>query len=463
MRHPSSKEKTVVPDPHEDVWFTILCQPQSGEDWDCLVQELSLKTLDRFLPTPQTRKQVMKELELRGFDVVRDPAKTKSPSPLVTAHGPVKLFESTFKVTLEKHVRQDHALPASLSAWFEPADGKEPQASEIPGALRIALPRPPTPQAPRLPIGISESSDLRVPGDIAQTMRASRVHRMQLSSKDRATGGNIRVAVIDLGFYPHPFYKDHGYRITRQAAADTSHPEKDDYAHGTDVLANLFACAPDIDLYAVKSGLTRTLAFDKAMENDPAVVSTSLGDPISGLDLTGDQVGLWLRILTAISAGTIVVVAGGDGSPQWFPAMIPEVIAVGGVEITNTETISVWPNSSSFTSPLFPDRSVPDVYGVAADISLPTPSESASGNPGTWESMSGTSFAAPQVAGICALLLQKNPTLTQFEIKNRLFETAREVTGGPSGPAFTDDCSAGRATGPGLVDAFCAWQSVPEP
>src|SRR5262249_25518551 len=145
------------------------------------------------------------------------------------------------------------------------------------------------------------------------------------------------------------------------------------------------------------------------------------------------------------------------------PAMIPEVIAVGGVEITHTERIRVWPNSSSFTSKIFPGRSVPDVYGVASQISLPIPSESSKGS-GTWHAAWGTSFAAPQVAGICALLLQKNPTLNQGQIKNRLFETAREVTGGASGPSFVDDCTVNRAKGhPGLVDAFCAWNSVSEP
>src|SRR5262249_1967146 len=156
-----------------------------------------------------------------------DPAKTKSQDPLVSARGTVKLFQATFKVTLEKHIRRGHAVPKYLSTWFEPVAGTIPQAGEIPGAIRIALPRPLTAQGPRLPIGVRDDDNyLRVPGDIAQTMRASLVHRMQLSSGDRATGGNVRVAVIDQGFYPHPYFHDYGYRITREAAPGATDPSE---------------------------------------------------------------------------------------------------------------------------------------------------------------------------------------------------------------------------------------------
>src|SRR5215831_13395226 len=167
MSHRSVKEKKVKPNPHDEVWFSVLCQPQSGEDWDSFTKELSLQTVDRFRPTPETRKNVMDELRGRGFKVVPDPVKTKSPDPLVSAGGTVKLFEATFKVTLEKHIRHDPAIPKYLSTWFEPVAGKLPNTSEIPGAIRVALPRPPTALAPRLPIGVRGLGNyVRVPGDI---------------------------------------------------------------------------------------------------------------------------------------------------------------------------------------------------------------------------------------------------------------------------------------------------------
>jgi subtilisin family serine protease len=91
-----------------------------------------------------------------------------------------------------------------------------------------------------------------------------------------------------------------------------------------------------------------------------------------------------------------------------------------------------------------------------------------------WSVISGTSAAAPQLAGVCALLKQKNPGLSPAEVKAVLNRTARDVTEGQanktSNPVRVDNrvelvpIKAGigpdGATGHGLVDAFAAWQQV---
>ena len=38
----------------------------------------------------------------------------------------------------------------------------------------------------------------------------------------------------------------------------------------------------------------------------------------------------------------------------------------------------------------------------------------------------GNSFAAPHIAGICALILSKHPMLTPFQLKSVLYSAARE-------------------------------------
>nr|MBA3703760.1 S8 family serine peptidase [Rubrobacteraceae bacterium] len=79
-----------------------------------------------------------------------------------------------------------------------------------------------------------------------------------------------------------------------------------------------------------------------------------------------------------------------------------------------------------------------------------------------------------QLAGVCALLKQKNPGLSPAEIKAVLARTARDVTTGQaneaSNPVLVGDrvefipieagLAADGATGHGLVDAFAAWQQV---
>jgi subtilisin family serine protease len=84
-----------------------------------------------------------------------------------------------------------------------------------------------------------------------------------------------------------------------------------------------------------------------------------------------------------------------------------------------------------------------------------------------WAAFSGTSAAAPQIAGVCALLKAKNPKLTPSDIKAILRRTARDVLVGNSNPDSDDNRTPQKAgpgddgaTGAGLVDAFSAWQQV---
>jgi subtilisin family serine protease len=84
-----------------------------------------------------------------------------------------------------------------------------------------------------------------------------------------------------------------------------------------------------------------------------------------------------------------------------------------------------------------------------------------------WGVFSGTSAAAPQLAGLCALLLEKSPNLTPADIKSILRRSARSVTRGAANPASSDD-NVGEPAGPGdtnaagagLVDAMAAWRQL---
>ena len=91
---------------------------------------------------------------------------------------------------------------------------------------------------------------------------------------------------------------------------------------------------------------------------------------------------------------------------------------------------------------------------------MPQPNKDETTTSDGWGVFSGTSAAAPQLAGVCALLLQKHPTLTPAQVKAALRATATDVIAGssfmgqPAGPGIDN------ATGAGLVNALLAWQSV---
>lgn len=69
-----------------------------------------------------------------------------------------------------------------------------------------------------------------------------------------------------------------------------------------------------------------------------------------------------------------------------------------------------------------------------------------------YTTMSGTSMATPQVAGICALLLSAKPSLTPAEVKAVLVSTATPM------PSYSP-----HQVGAGYVNAYAAIQSVLEP
>jgi serine protease AprX len=175
--------------------------------------------------------------------------------------------------------------------------------------------------------------------------------------------------------------------------------------------------------------------------------------------------------------------SGGNGHIA-FPAMMPDVLAVGGVHaranlVGNDFFLEASNYASSFDSLIYPGRHVPDVCGLvgtqpgALYIMLPVPPGSAidvgvSGgthpngdetapNDG-WAAISGTSAASPQIAGVCALLKQVQPGLSPKLAKSILRASARDVTvgtssnGQPAGPGHDG------ATGAGLVDATVAYK-----
>ena len=67
-----------------------------------------------------------------------------------------------------------------------------------------------------------------------------------------------------------------------------------------------------------------------------------------GTVLSDRQLALQLTILDAINADVTVVAAAGNGQPSTFPAMMREVIAVGGVAVDANDLRSAWSGTSFF-------------------------------------------------------------------------------------------------------------------
>jgi hypothetical protein len=422
--------------------FSVICRPRSGATFEDFHTKLTLKTVKDFLPTEETRTKVADYLKRRGFDIF-----VENQSPVVCGRGSAKLFQSVFRIELLTRLRQVKRPNSKYTV--SSVVRRDPSVRIVPppdmdGALSVVIAERPLFVTPEIP-GETKGFELHLPGDIAQMTRASAAHRQAVTGA-RATGGGVPVAIIDTGFAAHPYYKDHAYRITRIAAADASDPGYDDEPHGTPILANLFACAPDVEAYAIKTGNNIVLALARALNLTPMprVMSLSFVDDLTGFPALPDELlPLKVAILQAVAGGVTVVAASGDGQNQTFPAMMPEVISVGGVQVKeNHDALSLWPSSSNFTSVIYPGRVVPDLCGIASNMWLPIPPVETKG-PYDWDpSAGGTSAATPQIAGVCALLLQKNSALSPTDVASKLIQSAR-----PIGPG----------AGAGLVDGLEAW------
>jgi serine protease AprX len=291
------------------------------------------------------------------------------------------------------------------------------------------------------------------------------------------TGEGVKVAVIDSGFYPHPYYSSYKYRPT--ATNSAPNPHVDANGHGTAISFNVFAVAPDVSLLGFQSTDPPQDAIEDAADAEADIISCSWG-------WNSEQVFpiVQATLLDVIAEGRTVLFAAGNGHYAW-PGSQPEVISVGGVYADANFALEASNYASGYMSSMFPGRRVPDVCGLCGQrpgaiyIMMPTqPGNSMDrGNAGSshpqkdetapddgWVGASGTSSATPQVAGVVALMIQKarssNKALSPGRIKQILEGSAVPITRGRNAMGMPASGHPSAATGWGLVDAAKAVAAV---
>jgi serine protease AprX len=159
----------------------------------------------------------------------------------------------------------------------------------------------------------------------------------------------------------------------------------------------------------------------------------------------------------------------------------PGIISVANYKDSDTtsrnrclSSSSSWGSSADPTT--WPDVAAPGRSITSTWATAPSDGDGTAGgrNPVTGEKtyndQTGTSMAAPHVAGIAALMLQTNPSLTPAEVEYLIKRTATPLTGSESPPSDRTGCDiayvkadpahpwtgANYAAGHGLVDARAA-------
>ena len=201
----------------------------------------------------------------------------------------------------------------------------------------------------------------------------------------------------------------------------------------------------------VKNGhVNLTGGFNAAVGLAPDVISCSWGFDIRNGPLSAANQALAASVAQAVADGIVVVFSAGNGH-YGFPGQHPDVISAGGTYMDPNGKLRASNYSSGFESRIYTGRKVPDVCGLvgqvpaAAYIMLPLepgdeidatsyggrhPQRDETKRDDGWAAFSGTSAAAPQIAGVCALIKQACPALGPADVRDILKRTARDVTEG---------------------------------
>jgi subtilisin family serine protease len=251
---------------------------------------------------------------------------------------------------------------------------------------------------------------------------AVRANWPQEVTREWAWGGSagcgVRVCLVDSGIEPgHPDVGEvqGSFAVMTAGGKSAVEPAEDGdrCGHGTACAGIIRSLAPQCELYSVRVLGERYTATGEAFITGLRWAVEQAYDVVNlSLSTTRRRFAGELHALAdeAYFMGTVVVAAAHNTPVESFPWRFASVVSVGSHAVRDPSLV------------LYNPCPPVEFFGYGTDVEVAWLG-------GIRTRITGNSFAAPHVAGYCALALGKHLGLTPFQVKSLLYLTSANVKG----------------------------------
>ncbi len=249
--------------------------------------------------------------------------------------------------------------------------------------------------------------DYEVKADLIESLE--KIDYFDFKEKYPLSGKNIKLCLVDSGVDLNEFSYVAGYDFVNEDEV----PE-DEHGHGTLMASIIKKIAPDVQLLVAKvldkngSGFSSNLlrAFDFCKQNKAKIINLSLGGGSFDGFCDAEPAAEAANKLFLENNIFIVASAGNNGlnNELSMPACASQVFSVGSVN--KNDEVSHFSNRAAFL----------DMFAPGENIKIND------------KFYSGTSFSTPFVSSASALLFEKEPEISIFDLKNRLKYTGDGIS-----------------------------------